>query len=132
MILASYRTASPNPPHGRCCFSASLASASWPIVASQRQHRWPPDQPTVRSTAEPPFGAAFCYARRLPGLADRVAKVPKCAATNFPPRTKQATIADRCALNRVTEIACEFIASRRSPSHDYLIVAPTARRNHVQ
>src|SRR6267378_2140266 len=46
MILASYRTASPNPPHGRCCFSASLASASWPIVASQRQHRWPPDQPT--------------------------------------------------------------------------------------
>jgi hypothetical protein len=78
------------------------------------------------------FWAAFCYARRLPGLADRVAKVPKCAATNFPPRTKQATIGDRCALNRVTEIACEFIASRRSPSHDYLIVAPTARRNHVQ
>jgi hypothetical protein len=40
-----------------------------------------------------------------------VAKVPKCAATNFPLKDEQATIADRYFLNRVTEIACEFIAS---------------------
>ena len=29
---------SPNPPHGRCCFSASRALASWPIVGSQSEH----------------------------------------------------------------------------------------------
>jgi hypothetical protein len=30
--------------YGRCCSSAaSLASASWRIVESQRQHQWPPD-----------------------------------------------------------------------------------------
>ena len=40
-----------------------------------------------------------------------VTKVPKCAATNFPLKDEQATIADRYFLNRVTEIACEFIAS---------------------
>jgi hypothetical protein len=29
---------SPNPPHGRCCFSASRASASSRIAANQSQH----------------------------------------------------------------------------------------------
>src|SRR5258706_10165764 len=43
-------------------------------------------------------------------------------------RTKQATIADQCALKRGIEVAREFIASWCGPPHDYLIAAPTARR----
>jgi hypothetical protein len=39
---------------------------------------------------------------------DTVAKLRKCRATNFPRKDKQATIADQCSLNPVTEIACEL------------------------
>ena len=38
-------------------------------------------------------------------------------------RTKQATIADQCALKRGIEVAREFIASWCGPPHDYLIAA---------
>jgi hypothetical protein len=46
-------------------------------------------------------------------------------------KTKQATIADQCSLKPLTGIACEFGARRRSPPHNYSIVAPTARRIRV-
>jgi len=46
----------------------------------------------------------------------------------FRGKTKQAIIADQCSLKPVTGIACEFDARRRSPPHNYSIVAPTARR----
>jgi hypothetical protein len=50
----------------------------------------------------------------------------------FREKASQATIADRCALKRATEVAGEFIASCCSPPHDYSIAAPTARKNCVQ
>jgi hypothetical protein len=43
-------------------------------------------------------------------------------------KTKQATIADQRSLKPVTGIAREFDARRRSPPHNYSIVAPTALR----
>jgi hypothetical protein len=46
----------------------------------------------------------------------------------FRGKTKQATITDQCSLKPATGIACEFGARRRSPPHNYSIVAPTARR----
>jgi hypothetical protein len=46
----------------------------------------------------------------------------------FREKTKQATIANQCSLKPVTGIASEFGARRRSPPHNYSIVAPTARR----
>jgi hypothetical protein len=46
----------------------------------------------------------------------------------FREKTKLATSADQCSLKPVTGIACEFDARRRSPPHNYSIVAPTARR----
>jgi hypothetical protein len=42
------------------------------------------------------------------------------------------TIADQRVLKRATEVAREFIASWRGPSHDYWIAVPTGRRNYVQ
>src|SRR5712671_5913681 len=50
----------------------------------------------------------------------------------FRERTKLATSADQCSLKPVTGIAREFDARRRSPPHNYSIVAPTARKNYVQ
>jgi hypothetical protein len=47
-------------------------------------------------------------------------------------KTKQVTIADQRVLKRATEVAREFIASWRGPSHDYWIAVPTGRRNYVQ
>src|SRR5882757_5355257 len=47
----------------------------------------------------------------------------------FRGKTKQATI---CSLKPAIGIACEFGARRRSPPHNYSIIAPTARRNYVQ
>src|SRR5882762_11929891 len=49
----------------------------------------------------------------------------------FRGKKKQATIADQCSLKPATGIACEFGARRRSPPHNYSIVAPTARRIRV-
>src|SRR5882672_958824 len=46
----------------------------------------------------------------------------------FRGKKKQATIADQCSLKPATGIACEFGARRRSPPHNYSIVAPTALR----
>jgi hypothetical protein len=46
----------------------------------------------------------------------------------FRGKTKQATIADQCSLKPASGIACEFGARRRSPPHNYSIVAPTAQR----
>src|SRR6266404_7340566 len=42
--------------------------------------------------------------------------------------TKQATIADRCVPKLAIEVAGSFIANRRSPPHDYSIVASTSRK----
>jgi hypothetical protein len=60
--------------------------------------------------------------------AESVAKLPKCRATNFP--RKDETSDDRRSMRfkPVAGIACEFDAQRRSPPHNYSIVAPTARR----
>jgi hypothetical protein len=56
-------------------------------------------------------------------------KTPKNAERRiFREKTKQATITDQCRLKPVTGIACEFGARRRSPLHNYSIVAPAARR----
>jgi hypothetical protein len=49
----------------------------------------------------------------------------------FRGKTNQATITDQCSLKPATGIACGFGARRRSPPHNYSIVAPTARRIRV-
>jgi Integrase core domain len=47
---------------------------------------------------------------RLPQSADTVAKLPKCHAIISRKLTKRAAIADRCSLQAIAEVACEFIA----------------------
>jgi len=47
----------------------------------------------------------------------------------FREKSNQATIADRCVLERATEVAGEFITSCCGPPHDYSIAAPIARKN---
>jgi hypothetical protein len=61
-------------------------------------------------------------------LEDSVAKLPNAGRLIFRGKRKQATIADKCSLKPATGIACEFGARRRSPPHNYSIVALTARR----
>ena len=46
----------------------------------------------------------------------------------FRENTTRAAIADSYNLNRVIEVACEFCARRRGPSHLYTKCAPAARR----
>jgi hypothetical protein len=43
---------------------------------------------------------------------------------------KQTSIAERCSLQAITEVAREFIAD--SPSNDYLLAARTARKICIQ
>jgi hypothetical protein len=47
----------------------------------------------------------------------------------FRGKAKQATIGDQCSLKRVTGIACEFGARRRSPPHNYSIVRAYGSEN---
>jgi len=60
-------------------------------------------------------------------MADSVAKVPKCLATNFSRKDETTTIANRCVLNRDTEVAGEFVTGCCGPPHEYSIV-PTLHR----
>jgi hypothetical protein len=46
----------------------------------------------------------------------------------FRENTKREALADSYNLNRVTEVACEFIVWRWGPSHLYTKTAPVARR----
>jgi putative ABC transport system substrate-binding protein len=47
----------------------------------------------------------------------------------FRENVNREEIADSCRFNRVTEVACEFGARRRGPSHIYTKAAPAALRN---
>jgi hypothetical protein len=44
----------------------------------------------------------------------------------FGQTTKHSAIADRCSLNRATEVACEFVAECGGPPYQFSIAAPTA------
>jgi len=46
--------------------------------------------------------------------------------------SNQATIANRCVLNRDTEVAGEFVTGCCGPPHEYSIAAPTVRKNCLQ
>jgi hypothetical protein len=46
----------------------------------------------------------------------------------FRKKTEREVITDSYNLNRITEVACEFVARRRGPSHLYTKAASTARR----
>jgi len=61
-----------------------------------RQVRFPPISDQIADIAGGPFRADF------------VAKVPKGAAANFPPKNERATITDQQSLKPATGIACEF------------------------
>jgi hypothetical protein len=50
----------------------------------------------------------------------------------FCEKRNRATIADRCALKRATEVAGEFNTSCCGPPHDYSIAALTAQRICLQ
>jgi hypothetical protein len=63
-------------------------------------------------------------------MADSVAELQKWFSASF--RENQATIADRCVLNRDTEVAGEFITGCYGPAQEYSIAAPTVRKNCLQ
>ena len=65
---------------------------------------------SVLSIADIPLSPLACLL-----CADSVATLPKCRATNFRGKTKQATIAEQCSLKPATGIACEFGARRVVP-----------------
>ncbi len=62
LLAASIRWGpSPNPPHGPCCFSASLASASWYIAGSKGRLSPPRDLAFLIQRREAAFGRlSFC------------------------------------------------------------------------
>jgi hypothetical protein len=53
-------------------------------------------------------------------------------SASFREMSNQATIADRCVLNRDTEVAGEFITGCYGPAQEYSIAAPTVRKNCLQ
>src|ERR1700719_2598323 len=70
-----------------------------------------------------------CAAAECPLLGRIVLQNSKVAGLRiFLENAKRETLADSYNLNRVTEVACEFIVRRWGPSHLYTKTAPVARR----
>jgi hypothetical protein len=65
-------------------------------------------------------------------MADSVAELQKRFSASFREISNQAIIADRCVLNRDTEVAGEFITGCYGPAQEYSIAAPTVRKNCLQ